>query len=374
MWNQGFVPDADCCDHLFYRSMAYNLPVVTRPDLDVAPPGNRLPSVYTSAYYSRWMDARNGLARQPPYVYRVMTPLLARGLARIAFDGDVTPAFYLIAVASIGLTLIMTALAAHAASGSVVLALLAMGVIALAWPFQFSLWDFMLPDALSFGLISLGVYLLIRRQKVAFLAVCAVGVLTKEIVLLLLPAYAILEGLEGRWRLNTFVASVVIGAAYLGVRSLIEIPFNNYGPSTTFTGFTIGALQGVVASCATLFGLLIARVPLGAWRSPVALALLPLAVGSLLATLFITNTDRATIYAFPFVIVAACWLGRGDPHGLRSFTIVALAATLCLEGFARAGGQFPQRVLLVLIACGLAAEFWLWWRRARPGALSWIEA
>jgi hypothetical protein len=29
---------------------------------------------------------------------------------------------------------------------------------------------------------------------------------------------------------------------------------------------------------------------------------------------------------------------------------------------------------LVLIACGLAAEFWLWWRRARPGALSWIEA
>src|SRR5687768_14229417 len=69
-------PDSTCCDHLFYRSMAYNLFVVTRPELNDWPA--ELPDrerLYTSPYHGDYLRWENRLSRQPPYVYRVLTPL-----------------------------------------------------------------------------------------------------------------------------------------------------------------------------------------------------------------------------------------------------------------------------------------------------------
>ena len=87
-----FDPDRDCCDHLFYRSMSFNLFAVTRPELDTPPPGSRLFVVYREPAYA-WLDPRNGLGRQPPFAYRIVTPLLARGVA-IAVGIDA--AYYLV--------------------------------------------------------------------------------------------------------------------------------------------------------------------------------------------------------------------------------------------------------------------------------------
>ncbi len=60
-----FDPDRACCDHLFYRSMSYYQFKVTRPDLNVPPPGNPLPSLYGTSRF-RSLSPLNGLNRQPP--------------------------------------------------------------------------------------------------------------------------------------------------------------------------------------------------------------------------------------------------------------------------------------------------------------------
>jgi hypothetical protein len=60
-----FNPDSGCCDHLFYRSMAYNLWDVTRTDLNLAPPDNRLWKAYDDLYFGQFLYAENGLDRQP---------------------------------------------------------------------------------------------------------------------------------------------------------------------------------------------------------------------------------------------------------------------------------------------------------------------
>src|SRR5687768_563567 len=67
-----FDPNTACCDHLFYRSMAYNTFGVSRPDLNVAPPETGLAAVYVEPYYAQWMEPLNGLHRQPPYAYRIL--------------------------------------------------------------------------------------------------------------------------------------------------------------------------------------------------------------------------------------------------------------------------------------------------------------
>ncbi|MCL7961591.1 MAG: hypothetical protein M8860_01915 [marine benthic group bacterium] len=71
-------PDAECCDHLFYRAQSVAWLGLDEPEALTIPAGNRLEQVYDEYYY----DRANGLTSQPPYVYRVGVPALAGVVGR----------------------------------------------------------------------------------------------------------------------------------------------------------------------------------------------------------------------------------------------------------------------------------------------------
>ena len=154
-------PDSFCCDHLFYRSMSYNLFTVTRPDLNIPPPGNRLALVYEIPDYS-WLSPRNGLNRQPPYVYRVLTPLLARV---IAYATSINAAYYLIsflglvgASVFIGLAIYELTGSQFPAAGGAVL------FLANPWSASFNLHDYMLTDPMAFFFTAVAIWALVTRN------------------------------------------------------------------------------------------------------------------------------------------------------------------------------------------------------------------
>jgi hypothetical protein len=78
-------------------------------DLDTIPAGNELEQLYGAADYG-WLDHRNGLARQPPYVYRVVTPLLARAISPMTGIDDAYWLISLLALAGAARFLGLTAL------------------------------------------------------------------------------------------------------------------------------------------------------------------------------------------------------------------------------------------------------------------------
>src|SRR6266511_4273075 len=181
-----FDPDRACCDHLFYRSMSYNLFKVTRPDLNVSPPGNPLPGLYGTSRF-RSLSPLNGLNRQPPYVFRIVTPLLARS---VAYAPGIDAAYYLISFLALAGAALFIGLSIFKLTGSEIPAM-AGAVLFLVHPYsaRFNLQRFMLTDPLAFFLTALAIWALVERKRMLFFASCALGVLNKESMVLLLIAY-----------------------------------------------------------------------------------------------------------------------------------------------------------------------------------------
>lgn len=276
--------DATCCDHLFYRAMAGGPQEI--------PPGNRLPAVYADPDYGRWMHPENGLAQQPPYVYRPLAPLLARALG-----------WYPLTLISLAAAAWLLGLAAWRVTGRTWAGVLAVALFAVdPWLSQVPLAIAISVDPLAHAFCALGVLLILRRDTpaLALPLLVAVGLFAKESVGWLLPCW-----LLTRWQPRRLIFSALAVLPYLAFRLSVPVPVDTYSLATTWVPWPRPELlTGTVLA----FGALWLAVPHGLRAAPRLAVLLPLLVGGWVMALFAGNVERAVVYAYPLIILCACAL------------------------------------------------------------------
>lgn len=298
-----FNPNRLCCDHLVYRSMSYNLFTVTRPDLNVAPENNVMFSDPEFARVVGYVE-RNGFNRTPPYIYRVLTPLLAR---LIAFAVDINVAYYLISLFALAGTAFLIGLTIFELSGSIVPAMAGVFLFtANPWTVKFHLFRYMMVDPMMFFFVALAIWAIVKRNRWLFFATCAVGALNKEVLIPMLISYPLSEWLlDRRVRRSSVVATVVIAVGYFVFRVVMpENPgysiFNLLWPGVDY--FRLMAIAGIDA-----FGLLLVPALSRPWGSRLIAALVPFVIACVLEAWFVDNLEHAMVAAFPAVCVAVLW-------------------------------------------------------------------
>ncbi len=115
-----------------------------------------------------WLDLRNGLARQPPFAYRLATPALAGLLEHVT--GNIDSAFY---IPHVFFCLVAAAfllgLCIQVLSGSLVPGLVAIAVFMTNPAIgQVNLAGYMLTDPLALLLTAVAVYALVTRKPAVF--------------------------------------------------------------------------------------------------------------------------------------------------------------------------------------------------------------
>jgi hypothetical protein len=295
-------PGRSCCDMLFYRSMAYNLVSVSRPDLNAPPPGISLQSVYDDPYFGKYYEPENQLNRQPPYVYRPAAPLLARATA--ALPGvDINRAFRVLAFVSLWATAFFVGMAVLDIAGSLAgsaAALLTVSALYRITAYHF--WNYTMADPLALALLTLAVWLMFRRADGWFLTVAALGLFTKETVALVLVCYVLLLAVERRLAWKALLGVGAIIAVYLAYRLTIPIPNNTLTISNAYLGPP--GPKEIAAVAFVVFGPLVVFAATRLCFSRQALILTPLAAGLFPLAMLTPDRERLYVYAFPLVFVA----------------------------------------------------------------------
>jgi hypothetical protein len=346
-----FNPDTSCCDHLYYRSMSYNLFTVTRPDLNAPPPGNR---VVGDGLY----DPLNGLSRQPPYVYRVLTPLLARSFA---FVVGIEAGYYVLAFLAFVGTLLFMALSIYELTGSKIPA--AAGAILFLvspWTMMNNLHHYMLTDPMAFFLTAVAIWALTTRRRALFFVVCALGVLNKESMVPMLIAYPLSEAwFEHRVSRTSIAMTVGIAAGWYLLRRAIPIPHDTYSIPNQFRGGLRHVVLMGVAGLGTFAAILPAAVR-RPWRSGLIVALTPFIVACILEAWFVGDLHRTMVQAIPALCVAVLWRWPAQRRQqLLTLAFVPLAVANAIA-YAIWGGSAHVRafslVSFLTLICAAAAE------------------
>lgn len=362
--NPPMNPDAECCDHLFYRSMAYNFFDVTRPNLNSPPPDSRLFDAAAQPYYAQWSKPEDWLNRQPPFVYRPLTPLLARTIGGLVGD-NINLGFYFVSFVSLVLSCFLLALIIYALSSNMVLTVAAAVTFSQIVPvFAQNLWDFMLTDGAAFLFMLLGIYLLIIRRERLFLLVTFVGMLNKETVLLLLPCYLLKMILERRLNVGRVAGVAVIFAIYFLFRVSIPIPNNSYTLANTFVG--IPTPEFVARGMFGIFGVLVIAAIFRFGRNEVNIWLMPLALGAIASEMFTHfDAERTYVVALPLIFAATFGL-KLDSLAL----VIAALVTPALFLLERLTEAYALPVNWAFVLAALVAEvlFFALVSRTKPSA------
>jgi hypothetical protein len=297
-----FQPSVSCCDHLFYRSMAFNLVRVTNPELDAWPPALDLGRLYSDPYHGQYLKAENGFRRQPPYAYRIVTPLIAR-VAAYPLGGNINRAFYLVTFVSLVMASYWTARSIYLLTAQLLPAIAAVVTFAAIFRLtRYHLYNYMLVDPLAYALLAAGVYLLLRRNFRWFFLLSFVAVFNKETHLFLLASAFSLQVVERRLDRASIASYLAIVGSYLAFRFWLPIPNNAYNLRTVYLG--LPSPRTIAQVGLAVFGVLVPFTLSRVWVVRFPLYLLPLAAGALLASLFAGNTDRAYVMAFPLVFLS----------------------------------------------------------------------
>ncbi len=277
-------------DDIYYRSMSFNLFAVTRPDLNTVEGGLH----YANDSDTYYFDERNNLNHQPPFVWRVATPLIARALAVPL--GSIDSAYYALTFLSLSGAAFILAMTLYRGLGTPIPSLVAVGVFpACYWLSGLYLYHFMYVDPLSIFLSCLAMYGLVRRNAHLFFATCAAGVLNKEAALPLLLVYPLSEWLlERKVRPSILAAAALVGACWLA----LKIGLGSLATVNTYSAFTLLRVNFGVFKWATFAFLLTVGVfVVPAWRgltSPLTLSVIPLLVFPVLGS--IQGANDATRY------------------------------------------------------------------------------
>jgi hypothetical protein len=338
--------------------MSFNLFSVTRPELDRPPPGNRLLAVYRDPHFA-WLDPRNGLRRQPPFAYRIVTPLLARAASvPIGIDS----AYYLVSFLALAGAATFVGLAIFELAGSLIPAL-AGAVAFLVNPFTapFNLRDYMLTDPMAFLLSALAIWALVKRRPVLFFSACAVGVMNKESMLPMLAAYPLSAWwIHGRPPRGAALAALAIAGGWVLFRVALPIPVDTYSILDQLRWQDAERMAG---SGLVVFGVLAPAALRRPWRRIPLVSLLPFALGALLAAWFVDNLERAMAQALTAVCVGIFWLW---PSGLRPQILALAPLPLAIAAGCSYELALPHRLSIIAglsLLAGLA-ELRVWRLRA----------
>jgi len=155
-----------------------------------------------------------------PFCWRIAKPLLA---SLLPFDLQWN--FLMINFISIWMTGVTVYYLVKKANFPRVYALTGMLMFfALGWAAKFALYDFWLPDAPAFLIMTLGVYCILAKQDLAFAALLAAGVTVKESAFFIAPLYYTLNAkkivdLRVAKRFVLFTAPAVV--VLIALRALI---------------------------------------------------------------------------------------------------------------------------------------------------------
>ena len=194
---QPFDPNTACCDHLFYRAQAVEWLGLNVPGALEVPPQSGLADAYANFFY----EPVNGLAGQPPHVYRIFTPFIT-GVVGLVLP--INSAFYWVNAISL---LVLSAASAWAVFHltrllipALVTSVLAVWLPSLGPPFA---KNYMLVDSTAIALTAVVILLVVKRQWLpALLISVVIAPLTREnlVTLALFVALAAhLFGLRKWW-------------------------------------------------------------------------------------------------------------------------------------------------------------------------------
>ncbi len=281
----------DSADGAYYRAIAYNWFGMSRPELDVAPP--------TSLWRTFRPTSAISLHLTGPFAYRVGAPLLAR-LIGLPLGDHAEAGFYLLNLVSLVAAAYWLGLAAwrltqQVAAGAATVLLF---VLTPALVSRY-LWDYILIDPPAYALLSAAVLCLALGRRRLFLAICLVAPFVRE-ALVVVPACLLIADLLTRlWEPRRWIAPALTLVPYLAFH--LWLPILN--PSQS--GWVLVADGAFPARAASVFGLLWLLALPAAIRSRFLWSLLPMVVIALGGALFVADVERATSYAFPFVLLGA---------------------------------------------------------------------
>jgi len=347
-------PEAECCDHLFYRAQSVVWLGLDEPAALSIPAGNRLEMVYDEYYY----DRANGLTRQPPYVYRVAVPAAAGALGKLTGIDLAYRILHWVVLVSIAL---LSGLAVLSLSGGTTVPALGATILVLVNPQMARSFadNYMVVDPASIMIVGLVLLLTLRRDFFAASLVAAlVAPLVKETLVPLALSVAVAAWISGRPRRVYWVLAVVPLALYAFVRSVMSVA-DRPGISEMFVleDPYLGLLS-FTAAFAPVILLLVGLIERS--MRPWAVSFLPLAVGLLvITTSAIADGPRIWMNFWPVLValgLGGLWRMQG-PAWLKYCWLAVLVASAAAGSLA---GLRPEvesirglALLLSLAALGL---------------------
>jgi hypothetical protein len=314
-----------------------------------------------------------------PYCYRIVTPLLAKFLP-FGLENN----FFLIAFCSVWLSALLVFLICRHYKCSFLFAFIGMCLfLSTGLTTKLLLQDFWISDPLALGLVTLALYLAIRRQALAFAIVLLVGAGTRENVLLAAVFYytlhatrlidrrafiqfclVTLPSLVGYAALHLAIATRNSDPAYLRTLPYADRMVHNGNSKVDTAGVLIHRLVHNALSASydvhtvrlavTAVGLsLVLAAAIGAWRQPVLLVrYLPFLLLTYLQ-LYLWGTSRyiATMVP-PFIVLAVGGLAllASRLSGERVLVLLVVPLAPLLANLLARSAENPSLRIQLLIA------------------------
>ena len=347
-------PEAECCDHLFYRAQSVAWLGLDEPAVLSIPAGNRLDAVYDEYYY----DRANGLTRQPPYVYRVAVPALAGALGKLT---DIDHAYRVLHWAVLATIAFLSGYAVLSLTGGAMVPALGATIVVLATPQMARSFadNYMVTDPASIMIVSLVLLLTIRRDFFAASLVAAfVAPLVKETLVPLALSVALAAWISGRPRRVYWVLAVVPLVLQAFVRSVMSVADRPRISEMFVLEDPYLGLLAFAAAFAPVMLLLVGLIErsIRLW----VVSFLPLAVGLLvITTSAIADGPRIWLTFWPVLLalgLGGLWRIQG-PAWLKYSWLAVLVASAAIGSLAGLRPEVaPLRwlaLLLSLAALGL---------------------
>ena len=266
-----FDPETFCCDHLFYRAQAVSWTGLDLPQYLEPPPGNPVVEAYSGNYW----DPTNGLASQPPYVYRPAVPLLAGLLGHLV---GIDAAFRIVNAVALFAAAVFTGLAVRTLSLRLSTALLGSMLVVLHPQMVSFVYQYMLVDSASLAIVALTLFLTVKRSFFsAVLIASVIAPLIRETLIPLGLGVSLYALFLSKGRVVYVLIALAAPLVQFLLRIVIAVPsppgtgelFDpNYGPAfgyqslTAFiTAFGFASVLGLGVMARSVRPLLLAFVP-----------------------------------------------------------------------------------------------------------------
>lgn len=333
---QPFDPDSACCDHLFYRAQAVEWLGLDVPGALEVPPQSGLADAYSNFFY----EPVNGLAGQPPHVYRIFTPFIT-GVVGLVLP--INAAFYWVNAVSL---LVLSAASAWAVFHltRLLLPALAASVLAVWLPSLGPAFakNYMLVDSTAIALISVVILLAVKRQWLpALLISVVIAPLTRENLVSLALFVALAARFSGVRKWWYWPLAAVPALIVLSVRLAIPV----VAPAPTSILFTYEDPYQSVQGLFIAFGAVVPLL-LGIFYKSVRtwfVASLPVLLLLLvLNTSVVAREPRLWLTYWPFLLIFGIAGLMGTKVLVIRVTWLFLLAVSLGVGIVAADGWVPQ--------------------------------